>query len=226
MVVKVYTDFRSQPGRALLIFLKNTKIPFEIVEVNLRVGDHKTPEFVKITPLCTVPAIQDGDFSMGETVAIIKYLATKYADLVPDHWYPKDLEKRARVDEYMAFHHTGTRGGCCSIFVSEVLVPLYSKGKEHASDERLTRDKENLTKRLDKLENAFLRDNDWLAGDDISVADVLAVCEMMQNTVNGRDVTEGRPKLRAFLDRVKNRLKPSFDEVHNAWYAMWDTYKL
>ncbi|XP_041455932.1 glutathione S-transferase theta-1-like [Lytechinus variegatus] len=225
MVVKVYVDLLSQPCRALVIFLKNTKIPFEIEKVNLKAGEHKKPEFVKITPLCTVPAIQDGDFSMGETVAIIKYLATKYADLVPDHWYPKDLEKRARVDEYMAFHHTGTRGGCCGIFISEILISLFSGGKEHASEERLKIDTENLTKQLDKLENVFLQDNDWLAGDDISVADVLAVSEIMQNTVNGRDVTEGRPKLRAFVDRVKDRLNPTFDEVHEALYAWRDSYE-
>ncbi|XP_054765787.1 glutathione S-transferase theta-1-like [Lytechinus pictus] len=225
MVVKVYVDLLSQPCRALVIFLKNTKIPFEIEKVNLKAGEHRKPEFVKIAPLCTVPAIQDGDFSMGETVAIIKYLATKYADLVPDHWYPKDLEKRARVDEYMAFHHTGTRGGCCGIFISEVIIPLFSEGKEHASEERLKRDTENLTKQLDKLENAFLQDNDWLVGDDISVADVLAVSEIMENTVNGRDVTEERPKLRAFVDRVKDRLNPTFDEVHEALYAWRDSYK-
>ncbi|XP_030847844.1 glutathione S-transferase theta-1-like [Strongylocentrotus purpuratus] len=120
MVVNVYIDFQSQPCRALVIFLKNTKIPFEIKAIGITRGDHKKPEFGKVTPLQTVPAIQDGDFSMGETVAIIRYLSTKYSDLVPDHWYPKDLEKRARVDEYMAFHHTGTRGGCCGIFISEV----------------------------------------------------------------------------------------------------------
>nr|XP_054773276.1 glutathione S-transferase theta-1-like [Lytechinus pictus] len=166
MVVKVYVDYSSQPSRALVIFLRNTKIPFEIEEVNLMGEDHQKPEFVKITPLCTVPAIQDGDFSMGETVAIIRYLATKYADLVPDHWYPKDLEKRARVDEYMAFHHTGTRGGCCGIFFSE----------------------------------------------------------MMENTLHGRDVTVGRPKLKAFVDRVKDRLNPIFDEIHAEMYAWKDKY--
>eukprot|EP00057_Strongylocentrotus_purpuratus_P005415 XP_003730928.1 PREDICTED: glutathione S-transferase theta-1-like [Strongylocentrotus purpuratus] len=103
-------------------------------------------------------------------------------------------------------------------------IPLFTGGKQHASEERLKTDTENLTKQLDKLENAFLQDNDWLAGDDISVADVLAVPEMMQNTVNGRDVTEGRPKLRAFVDRVKNRLNPVFDEVHEFMYAWRDSY--
>ena len=46
---------------------------------------------------------------------------------------------------------------------------------------------------------------------------------MMQNTVNGRDVTEGRPKLKAFLDRVKNRLNPTFDEVHSVLYGFRDS---
>ncbi|XP_780057.1 glutathione S-transferase theta-1 [Strongylocentrotus purpuratus] len=224
MVVKVYVDYRSQPCRALVLFLKNTKIPFEIVLMDLIKGDHKKPDYGKVTLLRTSPAIKDGDFSMAETVAIIRYLATKYADLVPDHWYPKDLKKRARVDEYMAFHHTGTRGACFGMFASEVGIPLFTGGKQHASEERLKRDEENLTKQLDKLETAFLRDNDWLAGDDISVADMLAVPEMMQNTINGRDVTEGRPKLKAYVDRVKNRLNPVFDEVHEVVYAWRDSY--
>ena len=53
-----------------------------------------------------------------------------------------------------------------------------SGGKEHASEERLKRDTENLNKQLDKLERAFLQDNDWLAGDDITIADLLAVSEV------------------------------------------------
>ena len=46
----------------------------------------------------------------------------------------------------------------------------------------------------------------------------------MENTVNGRDVAEGRPQLRAFIDRVKSRLNPVFDEVHEALYAFRDSY--
>ncbi|XP_071496737.1 glutathione S-transferase theta-1-like [Diadema antillarum] len=212
MVVEIYIDLRSQPCRSLLIFMKNTDIPFEIKNVDLRLGEQNKPEFVEITPLQTVPAIKDGDFSMGETIAIIRYLTTKYADKVADHWYPKDLEQRARADEYLSFHHTGTRGGCRGIFVSEVLLPL-TTGKT-ASEERFQRDLENLTTQLDKLERAFLRDNKFLLGDDISIADVLAVPEFMQCLIGGRDVTEGRPKLKAYMERVKERLNPAFDEIH------------
>lgn len=48
---------------------------------------------------------------------------------------------------------------------------------------------------------------------------------MMQNTINGRDVTEGRPKLKAFVDRVTNRLNPIFDEVHAVLFEFRANYK-
>ena len=35
----------------------------------------------------------------------------------------------------------------------------------------------------------------------------------MENMVFGRDHTEGRPKLRAYVERVKEKLNPAFDEM-------------
>ena len=53
-------------------------------------------------------------------MAIFRYLAAKYAGKYPDNWYPADVKTRGRVDEYMAYHHTGTRGAVMPVFVSEV----------------------------------------------------------------------------------------------------------
>ena len=49
--------------------------------------------------------IQDGDFALTESVAIMKYLASTRD--IADHWYPKDSKSRARVDEYLAWQHQG-----------------------------------------------------------------------------------------------------------------------
>ena len=45
----------------------------------------------------------------------------------------------------------------------------------------------------------------------------------MHLTVSERDVTEGRPRLKAYVERVKSRLNPVFDEVHQKLYDWRDT---
>ena len=45
---------------------------------NLMEGAHKTEEFTKINPYQHIPTLEDGDFSMGESNAIFRYLALKY----------------------------------------------------------------------------------------------------------------------------------------------------
>ena len=68
---------------------------YTIQVISLRVarGDTRTQEFVKINPRMRVPVIQDGDFVLTESVAILRYLARERG--VEDHWYPRD--SRAQV---------------------------------------------------------------------------------------------------------------------------------
>lgn len=53
------------------------------------------------------------------SVAILKYLCETF-DL-PDHWYPKDLKKRARVDQYLAWQHLNVRKSGGTYFMIQVL---------------------------------------------------------------------------------------------------------
>ena len=50
-----------------------------------------------------MPVLEDGDFRLTECSAILKYLADK----VGSPAYPKDLQKRARVNELMDWLNTG-----------------------------------------------------------------------------------------------------------------------
>ncbi|XP_066511081.1 glutathione S-transferase theta-1-like isoform X2 [Hoplias malabaricus] len=175
--VKVYLDLLSQPCRALLIFLKHNKIPHKVHTVALRRGEQKSEEFTRINPMQKVPVIEHNGFILTESDAILKYLATVFN--VPEHWYPLHPQQRARVDEYMAWHHSNTRPHVAKVFIMEVLMPRMS-GRA-ADPVKLQRAVEEMENTLVKLEEMFLKRQVFLCGDDISIADLLAVCEIMQH---------------------------------------------
>nr|BAS29974.1 glutathione S-transferase theta [Cyprinus carpio] len=213
--VKAYLDLLSQPCRAVLIFLKHNKIPHTVELVALRKGQHKTPEFSKLNPMQKVPVLDDNGFVLTESDAILKYLATTYN--VPDHWYPKLPEKRARVDEYTAWHHVNTRMHAATVFLQEVIFPNMGQPTNPAKFKKALTD---LDGTLDMLENMFLKRKPFLCGDDISLADLLAVCELMQPMCSGRDVLKDRPKLLSWRSRVQSALSDSFDEAHSVVYQI------
>uniref|UniRef100_A0A8C2D490 Glutathione S-transferase theta 2 n=1 Tax=Cyprinus carpio TaxID=7962 RepID=A0A8C2D490_CYPCA len=182
--VKAYLDLVSQACRAMLIFLKHNKIPHTVENIAIRKGEQHCCECVKL------PVLEDNGFVLTESDAILKYLATAYN--VPDHWYPKLPEKRARVDEYTAWNHTNTHINTSSIFdlgfffffiPVQVLLPCMGQPTNPENFEKVLAD---LDGTLDKLENMFLKNQPFLCGDDISLADLLAVCELMQVRTQSR----------------------------------------
>ncbi|XP_039268310.1 glutathione S-transferase theta-1-like [Styela clava] len=207
---KYYYDLMSQPCRAIYIFLKCARIPFQSEVVALRKGEHRTPDYLKLNPMGLVPVIDDNGFVLTESVAIMKYLADKYS--ADESLYPKDLQLRAKVDEYCAWQHLNTRMKSAKVFIAEVIMSTPSSDVGHLVD--------NMNKMLDQFENIFLKKKKFIAGDQLTIADLLAACEIMQPTCSGRDVLAGRPVIKAWMDRVRNATNPYFDEAHAMVYRV------
>ncbi|XP_035591336.1 glutathione S-transferase theta-2 [Oncorhynchus keta] len=219
--LEVYLDLLSQPCRAIHIFLNCNKIPHKVKTVAIRKGENRTPEYTKLNPMQKVPVMVDNDFVLTESDAILKYLATKYD--VPGNWYPRHPERRARVDEYTAWHHTNTRPHAAKVFLMEVLLPHMTG--QPADPLKVERALADLSDTLEKLENMFLKRQPFLCGDDISLADLLAMCELMQPLGGGRDILKDRPKLLSWKSRVQSALGDSFGKAHTVLYSLRDRSK-
>jgi len=86
-----------------------------------------------------------------------------------------------------------------------------------ASEKDLQRWFENWQKSTGEMENVFLARSPYLAGDHLTVSDLLGVCEMMQPIVAGYEIDEKKfPKVLDWLERVKKETQPYFDEAHKA----------
>ncbi|XP_055844163.1 glutathione S-transferase theta-1 [Episyrphus balteatus] len=209
--IKFYFDVLSQPCRALYILLEAAKIPYEAIPVNLLKGEHMTKEFEKANRFKKVPAINDHGFQLTESVAILRHLNRE--KIVPEHWYPRRNLARSRIDEYMEWQQTNMRPACSNYFQVKWLLPTLNKTRPNEDDINMA------AKRLDhtitEFENGFLNSNKFMAGRNVSFADLLAICEIDQPVTVGYNPFKNRAKLAQWYEIVREELGPIYKEVHD-----------
>lgn len=67
---------------------------------------------------------------------------------------------------------------------------------------------------LDDIEKLWLSQGKYIVGNELTVADLFAACEIEQPRMAGFDPTEGRPILKKWLERVREETKPYYEEAH------------
>ena len=76
-MLTIHTFQFSVPGLKVIYTANALGISYEINEVNLKLGEGQSPEHLKLHPAGKVPVITDGDFTLFESNAICRYLASK-----------------------------------------------------------------------------------------------------------------------------------------------------
>ena len=94
-------------------------------------------------------------------------------------------------------------------------------GKE-ADPAKLSELEAVLKKSKKMMETYFLKNDNFICGNEISIADVQAMCEFSQFWVIGEDPSEGYPKIKRWMSTVQSTLQPHFDEVHKMIYLVRD----
>jgi len=54
----------------------------------------------------------------------------------------------------------------------------------------------------------------------LTVADIFAICELMQPTASGRDVFQGRTNLIEWKERVEQSTEPYFGDAHSVLFKV------
>jgi maleylacetoacetate isomerase len=96
--MKLYSFFNSSTSYRVRIALTLKGLEYETLPVNIRVGEHRAADYVaNVNPSASVPALIDGDFRLGQSLAIIDYLDLKYPE---PRLIPLEPALRARVLEF------------------------------------------------------------------------------------------------------------------------------
>lgn len=155
-------------GWKVSIMLEECALPYRIVPVNIGAGDQFKPDFLKISPSNRMPAIIDNDVegvpvTIFESGAIMEYLAEKTGQFLPT-----DTRGKYEVLQwvYWQMSSLGPMMGQASHFINYA---------HQLTDDDLSYPKErygNEARRLMKVMNTRLRENQYLAS-DYSIADMI-----------------------------------------------------
>ena len=72
------------------------------------------------------------------------------------------------------------------------------------------------------LENYFLKGTKFISGNEISIADLQAVCEFSTFWVTGLELFKDKPRLAQWMEDCQKELQPHFDKAHEKVYLVRD----
>jgi glutathione S-transferase len=217
--MKLYMHPVSMTSRPVRLFLAESGIPVEEQVVDLMTGEHYQEPYTAINPNRLVPVLEDGDFRLTESSAILKYLADKF-DLPS---YPKDLKQRAKVNEIMDWFNTNFYRDYGYGWIYPQLFPHQRRPDEAVQKATITWGKERSKGWLQILNDHWLGPNKpYLCGDRITIADYFGVCLLTLGEVIRLDFS-AYPNIQRWLNNMK-RL-PSWPKVNEALYGFANAVK-
>lgn len=188
--------------RKVLVFAAEKGIALETRPVGLQSDD---PDFLAASPFRKIPALQDGDFRISDSSAIIAYLDA----LQPEpNLLPTEPKARARTVWFDEFGDTILMDCGRKMFFNRVVAPRFLKrpGDAAVADKA---EHEELPPLLDYLESV-LPASGYLVEDRLTLADI-AVASPLANVRHhlGIDLdAASRPKLASYVEAIHAR--PSF----------------
>lgn len=131
MTIKLYSYWRSTAAYRVRIALNLKGLEYETVPVSLLPGvsEHRQDAYRSRNPQMLVPFLEDGDFSSGQSMAILEYLEEAYP--TPE-LLPESQQDCADVRSFC-------NSICCDIHpLNNLRVQLYLKREFDADDAAVT----------------------------------------------------------------------------------------
>lgn len=170
-MLEVYADPCTVNCRKVLAGLDLLGTDFKDNFVSYFAGEHKSEKSLKLNPCGTVPYATDGDITITESNAIMMYAGDLGSE---SSAYPKDLKKRAVIHRWLLWEASRWFHSCYVFLVENVV-----KASQGASpDQKALDDETPKWKELAKILDDQLAKTKFLAGDDVTIADIAVAAPM------------------------------------------------
>jgi len=171
-----------------------------------RSGETKTPEYTALNPRQKIPLLQDGDFTIGESAAIVAYLSSRYSE-PSKSLIPEDQKEYAAWLEW------------CFFIVAELDSTSLYVMRRHGADtlghiygvapEVVAKAAEYFREQLRHVEVALTDGRRYLMGEQFTSADILlATCLVWANDYGVGICDNAKP----YLERIT--LRPAYQKAN------------
>jgi len=171
-MMKLYVHPASTASRPVRLLIAEHELEVSEQIVDLLAGEQRQDAYAALNPSRQVPMLEDDDFRLTESSAILKYLATKF-ELAE---YPRDLRRRARVDEVMDWFNTQFLRDYGHNMVFPQLFPHHRRPTEELNAGTIAWGKARSRIWLGVLDTHYLGHSRYVAGDTITIADYFGSC--------------------------------------------------
>ena len=166
--MKLYMHPVSTGARPVRLFIAENGIACEEEVVDLMSGAHHQEPYVSLNPSRLVPLLDDDGFRLTESSAILKYLADK----IDSPAYPKELRKRARVNEVMDWLNTQFYRDYGYGLIYPQLFPHHKRRSDEAHAGSIEWGQAGARRWLQVLNDHWIGpDNAYLCGNELTIAD-------------------------------------------------------
>jgi len=184
----------SQHARRVVSLLEEAGLDFELRDVDMGNGEYLSEEYSKINPNQQIPTLIDGKIKMHESNAILRYLCFKHN---LKNWYPDNLECRAAIEQWLDWNQCRLSPSVVNIVVNKIFMG------ENGDLELIKQGEENIPK-LFKILNDGLKDNNFLAGNEPTIADLSVASNIFQ--LGLASLAPSEPKIQEWYQRM-NKIK-------------------
>lgn len=171
-------------------------VELELVSVDLAKGEQRAPEFLRKNPNGAVPVLEDGDFVLTESHAIMQYLADKSGG---QSLWPTELAARARVNQWMFWNAQHLQPAVSVLNWERVVKRMLGQETPNPAEEARG---EGLVTRFGRVLEGHLVGKRWIAHDRLTLAD-LAVAPSLMPLQMARLPLQDCPNLLGWFARVK-----------------------
>lgn len=144
--------------------LEELGLDYERKDVGGAFGGLDTPEYRALNPNRLIPVLQDGDVTVWESSAIVRYLAAEYG---AGRLWPEQPRERAICDQWTDWANTSFQPAWLGVFIQVVRTPPSQRDMDEVN-----RNAAKANECFAMLDNA-LADRAYLCGDTMTYADIV-----------------------------------------------------